>query len=101
MPTYEYRCGACGHAFERFQSMNDDPVRECPECGQDAAERMISSGAGLIFKGSGFYVTDYKRSSGESGQEAGASDNGGNGGNGGDGGAGSEGAGKGASESDD
>lgn len=60
MPTYEYRCGACGHAFERFQKMSDDPVRTCPECDEDAAERLISTGGGLVFKGSGFYATDYR-----------------------------------------
>lgn len=69
MPTYEYRCGACGHAFEKFQSINDDPVKECPECGGDSAERIISSGAGLIFRGSGFYATDYRKGSGGSGEE--------------------------------
>lgn len=61
MPTYEYRCDACGHRFERLQSFSDDPVRTCPECGEDAVERLISAGAGLVFKGSGFYETDYKK----------------------------------------
>lgn len=60
MPTYEYRCGACGQEFDVFQKMSDDPVRTCPECGQDEAERLISRGAGLVFKGSGFYATDYR-----------------------------------------
>jgi len=60
MPTYEYRCGACGHAFERFQKMSDDPIRSCPECGEEEAERLISPGGGLVFKGSGFYATDYR-----------------------------------------
>lgn len=60
MPTYEYRCGACGQEFDVFQKMSDDPVRSCPECGQDEAERLISRGAGLVFKGSGFYATDYR-----------------------------------------
>lgn len=59
MPTYEYRC-AEGHEFEVFQKMSDDPLTECPECGA-RAERKISSGAGLVFKGSGFYITDYKK----------------------------------------
>lgn len=59
MPTYEYRCEN-GHEFEAFQKMSDDPIDVCPECGAPA-ERKISSGAGLVFKGSGFYITDYKR----------------------------------------
>ena len=60
MPTYEYRCGACGHEFERFQGINDDPVRTCPECGERAVERLISPGGGIVFKGPGFYATDYR-----------------------------------------
>ena len=59
MPTYEYKCEECGHLFEKFQKMTDEPVRKCPECG-GKVKRLISSGAGLIFKGSGFYQTDYK-----------------------------------------
>jgi putative FmdB family regulatory protein len=59
MPTYEYRCKACGEEFEKFQRMSDEPVAECPACGT-AAERRLSGGAGLIFKGSGFYITDYR-----------------------------------------
>jgi putative FmdB family regulatory protein len=57
MPTYEYRCPG-GHEFERFQKMTDPPRARCPQCGRVAA-RQISGGAGLIFKGSGFYITDY------------------------------------------
>jgi putative FmdB family regulatory protein len=60
MPTYEYKCEACGHAFEKFQSMSSKPVRKCPECGKNAVKRLIGTGAGLIFKGSGFYITDYR-----------------------------------------
>jgi len=56
MPTYEYRCPK-GHAFEVFQKMSDEPVTTCPECGQ-AAERVVSGGAGFLFKGEGFYITD-------------------------------------------
>ena len=59
MPTYEYRCPACGTDFEKFQKMSDPPVAECPGCGA-AAERRISGGSGLLFKGSGFYITDYR-----------------------------------------
>ena len=63
MPTYEYRC-ANGHAFELFQRMSEDPVDTCPQCGAPA-ERLLSPGAGLLFKGSGFYITDYKKPSGK------------------------------------
>jgi putative FmdB family regulatory protein len=58
MPTYEYRCPE-GHEFEVFQKMSDPPGATCPECGEDA-ERRLSGGAGLLFKGSGFYITDYR-----------------------------------------
>jgi putative FmdB family regulatory protein len=64
MPTYEYRCDK-GHAFEEFQSMLADPIQVCPLCGAHA-ERIISAGAGLIFKGSGFYATDYGRGTSQS-----------------------------------
>jgi putative FmdB family regulatory protein len=60
MPTYQYRCPACGHVFERFEKMNAAVRAKCPKCGK-RAERQISGGAGLVFKGSGFYATDYKR----------------------------------------
>jgi len=63
MPTYEYLCRHCGHKFEAFQSMTAQPLKKCPKCARRAVERLISAGAGLIFKGSGFYVTDYRRSS--------------------------------------
>lgn len=58
MPTYEYRC-TNGHEFEQFQKMSDEPIAECPECG-GGSERLISGGAGFIFKGDGFYITDYR-----------------------------------------
>lgn len=61
MPTYEYVCRHCHHAFEKFQSMSEEPVRVCPECGRDV-RRVIGGGTGVIFKGSGFYVNDSKRS---------------------------------------
>ena len=60
MPTYEYECKDCGHRFEMFQSMMEDPYKICPVC-KGAVKRLISPGAGLIFKGSGFYITDYKK----------------------------------------
>jgi len=59
MPTYEYKCDACGHVFEQFQNITDKPLQKCPSCGS-GVRRMISSGAGIIFKGKGFYQTDYK-----------------------------------------
>ena len=60
MPTYEYACQKCGHEFEQFQSMSDASFRKCPKCGKKALKRLVGAGAGLIFKGSGFYITDYK-----------------------------------------
>ena len=63
MPTYEYKCDACGHAFEKFQSMTAASIRRCPKCGKQKVRRLISTGAGLIFKGSGFYITDYRDAS--------------------------------------
>jgi putative FmdB family regulatory protein len=63
MPTYEYRCDACGHQFEQFQSIKADPIKKCPHCGKNKVHRLIGTGAGLIFKGSGFYITDYRDSS--------------------------------------
>ena len=61
MPTYEYVCEACGHEFERFQKISADPVRKCPECGRRKVRRRISAGGGLVFKGPGFYATDYRK----------------------------------------
>lgn len=60
MPTYDYTCDACGHNWEEFQSMSSSPKRKCPACGKLKARRLIGAGGGIIFKGSGFYVTDYK-----------------------------------------
>ncbi len=63
MPTYQYRCPSCGQEFEKFEKMSAKTRSKCPKCGT-RAERLISGGVGLVFKGSGFYITDYKRSSG-------------------------------------
>ena len=70
MPTYEYSCEKCGKNFETFQSMRDEPLRECPKelCrqkkwGHGKVKRLLGTGAGLIFKGSGFYITDYRSNS--------------------------------------
>lgn len=60
MPTYEYACRNCGHELEAFQRMSDDPLSICPECEQPALKRKIGLGAGIIFKGGGFYETDFK-----------------------------------------
>lgn len=62
MPTYEYRCPECSVEFEKFQKMSEEPVAECPACGA-AAQRRLSGGAGFLFKGSGFYITDYRSDS--------------------------------------
>ena len=62
MPTYEYECRKCGHRFEKFQSITAEPVKTCPQCRGKVA-RLLSGGAGIIFKGSGFYQTDYKKTS--------------------------------------
>ena len=61
MPTYDYKCDSCKDVFERFQSITDKPLGKCPTCG-GSVRRMIGTGAGIIFKGSGFYQTDYKSS---------------------------------------
>lgn len=64
MPTYDYVCTKCGHELEIFQSMKDSPLRKCPKCKKLGLKRLLGGGAGLIFKGSGFYITDYKQKSG-------------------------------------
>jgi putative FmdB family regulatory protein len=66
MPTYEYECRNCGHAFEALQRITEDPLTDCPKCKKPQLKRLIGAGIGVIFKGSGFYTTDYK-SSGSSG----------------------------------
>lgn len=66
MPTYDYKCDNCGHSFDVFQSMKDDKLTKCPNCGENTLKRLIGTGSGLIFKGSGFYLTDYKNKPTES-----------------------------------
>lgn len=75
MPFYEYKCSNCGHELEELQSMTEAPLVKCPVCGKDTLQKLMGTGAGLIFKGSGFYLTDYKKKSSsaatESGKESG------------------------------
>jgi len=63
MPTYDYVCDACQHQFEAFQSIKDEPKRKCPKCGRQKLRRLIGPGAAIVFKGSGFYETDYRSES--------------------------------------
>jgi putative FmdB family regulatory protein len=70
MPTYDYRCNACGHTFEHFQSMKDAVLRTCPACKKKSLERLIGTGAALIFKGAGFYQTDYRSESYKAAEKA-------------------------------
>lgn len=70
MPTYDYVCRACGHTFEAFQSITEGPKRKCPSCGQSKLQRLIGAGAGIVFKGSGFYQTDYRSKSYSEGAKA-------------------------------
>ncbi|MFQ5962815.1 MAG: FmdB family zinc ribbon protein [Candidatus Scalinduaceae bacterium] len=61
MPTYDYKCTTCDHTFELFQSISTRPIRKCPKCGKLKLKRLIGAGSTIIFKGSGFYETDYRR----------------------------------------
>ena len=70
MPTYEYLCDACGHEFELFQAMSASVKRKCPDCGKLKLKRLIGTGSGVIFKGSGFYQTDYRSDSYKKAAEA-------------------------------
>lgn len=72
MPTYDYKCKDCGHLFEEFQKIDDDPIEICPVC-KGKVQRLITGGTGLIFKGSGFYITDYKDKNKDSGDKKTAS----------------------------
>jgi len=69
MPTYEYKCESCGYEFEQFQSITAKPIRRCPKCNKTSVKRLIGVGAGVIFKGSGFYQTDYRSESYKKGAE--------------------------------
>jgi putative FmdB family regulatory protein len=77
MPTYEYVCTECQHEFEAFQSMKDEPLKTCPACHRPSIKRKIGGGAGLIFKGSGFYITDYKKPAANASGESKSADSGG------------------------
>ena len=70
MPTYDYKCDACDHQWEELQSIKAAPTKKCPKCGKSKARRQIGGGAGLIFKGSGFYLTDYRSDSYKKAAEA-------------------------------
>ena len=70
MPTYDYECDACGHTFELFQSITDGVKRKCPQCGKNKLRRLFGTGAAIMFKGSGFYETDYRSESYKKGAEA-------------------------------
>ena len=69
MPTYDYECDACGHEFELFQQISDPVKRKCPECGKLKLRRLFGTGAAVVFKGSGFYETDYRSDSYKKGEE--------------------------------
>ena len=70
MPTYEYQCNACDHRFDEFQSFSDEPLKKCPACKKKKLRRLLGSGAAIIFKGSGFYETDYRSESYKSAAKA-------------------------------
>ena len=70
MPTYDYECDACGHAWEMFQRIVEDPIKKCPECKKKKARRLFGTGSAVMFKGSGFYETDYRSESYKKGEKA-------------------------------
>ena len=70
MPTYEYQCDACEHNFDEFQGINDAPLKKCPRCGKQKLRRVFGTGAAVLFKGSGFYQTDYRSESYKAGAKA-------------------------------
>lgn len=70
MPTYDYECDGCGHAWEMFQRIVEDPIKQCPECKKKKARRLFGTGSAVMFKGSGFYETDYRSESYKKGEKA-------------------------------
>lgn len=70
MPTYEYICENCGYEFEKFQPITARPLRKCPNCGKSNLKRLVGTGSGIIFKGSGFYQTDYRTKSYKQGEKS-------------------------------
>ncbi|RMF96865.1 MAG: zinc ribbon domain-containing protein [Planctomycetota bacterium] len=82
MPTYDYHCDACDHEFEEFQSITASPLKKCPACGKRKLRRLIGPGAAILFKGSGFYQTDYRSSSYKQGAAKDKGNSGNNGQNG-------------------
>jgi putative FmdB family regulatory protein len=70
MPTYDYVCDACGHSFDEFQAFKDEPLKKCPSCGKNKLRRLFGTGAAILFKGSGFYETDYRSESYKSAAKA-------------------------------
>ncbi|MFH1093503.1 MAG: zinc ribbon domain-containing protein [Candidatus Omnitrophota bacterium] len=75
MPTYDYECLSCKHTFELFQMMSEKPIKKCPECSKNKVKRLIGAGMGIIFKGTGFYETDYKRKEADSSSDRSAQKN--------------------------
>jgi putative FmdB family regulatory protein len=70
MPTYDYECEACGHTWEMFQRIVEDPIKQCPDCKKKKARRLFGTGGAVMFKGSGFYETDYRSESYKKGEKA-------------------------------
>jgi putative FmdB family regulatory protein len=70
MPTYDYVCDGCSHSFDEFQGINDKPLKKCPKCGKPKLRRLFGTGSGIVFKGSGFYATDYRSSAYKSAAQA-------------------------------
>ena len=70
MPTYDYECDACGHEMEVFQGINDEVLKKCPECNKKKLRRLFGTGGAIVFKGSGFYQTDYRSESYKQGEKA-------------------------------